>query len=483
MNLHPNRQGGSRPVIGIPWLKLTDRAPRGVVRAARAMAERLACNPSFQLLAISEPVFDRNEILFETMELSEWLDSHSLEAPGEPRVSRRFPAGAAQRSITLLKQAVTLAGLKRPAQQALQLSSRLRRRVRDAMVSPAPPSVERAICGATPRQPRCRSLREFDAIISFECYDSLWNWPVELHACRMIGVFHDAIPLRINEGQYWNPGAYYRAVGAMVNRAAAIACDSQSSQRDLHSFFPNSRHKTQVVHLGHDRERFLPRNPLDSGASILAARRQSPGKRIAMIGEIEPRKNQAGVLRACQRLKAVRPEERVTLALIGKQQPGNPYEFLEQQAREHVNIEHLGYVPDAEIGDVLRSCDAFLYPSLWEGFGIPVLEAMSAGVPVVCSDNSSLPEVGGAFAFYCDPYDPASIVAAIHKALEMPPGRREPWVRAAREHAAAFTWSAAAEKLTELIHQALGAPPAPLAAPQESLPPRRFAECLCENSS
>jgi glycosyltransferase involved in cell wall biosynthesis len=172
-----------------------------------------------------------------------------------------------------------------------------------------------------------------------------------------------------------------------------------------------------------------------------------------MIGEIERRKNQAGVLRACQRLVADNPGEKITLVLIGKQAPTNPYEFLEKQARQFVNVEHLGYVPDHKIGDVLRSCDAFVYPSLWEGFGIPVLEAMSAGVPVVCSKNSSLTEVGAELAFYCDPYDPVSIAEAIGRAINMSAGQRQEWIREGRQRAAAFTWSAATTKITGLIRE------------------------------
>ncbi len=274
----------------------------------------------------------------------------------------------------------------------------------------------------------------------------------------MIGVFHDAIPLRIHEGQHWNPAAFYNAAGLMANRATAIACDSQSSERDLHAFFPSARHKTQVVYLGHDRQRFLTsaEQPGNSGGAAKMSR--PAGKRIAMIGEIEPRKNQAGVLRACRYLRAERPEERITLVLIGDKAPQNPYAFLERMAQQHVNIEHLGYVSDSTIGDALRSCDAFLYPSLWEGFGIPVLEAMSAGVPVVCSDGSSLPEVGGPLAFYCDPHDPCSIAAAVRRALAMSSDRRKEWVREVREHASRFTWSASARQLLALVEDASAVP-------------------------
>ena len=103
----------------------------------------------------------------------------------------------------------------------------------------------------------------------------------------------------------------------------------------------------------------------------------------------------------------------------------DPLEFLTREAGAFVRIERTGYVEDDLLPALLAGCDCFVYPSLWEGFGIPVLEAMSAGVPVVCSDVSSLPEVAGPHAFYCDPYDPRSIANAVNRALAISPGERE----------------------------------------------------------
>ena len=102
---------------------------------------------------------------------------------------------------------------------------------------------------------------------------------------------------------------------------------------------------------------------------------------------------------------------------------------------------------------LLAGCDCFVYPSLWEGFGIPVLEAMSAGVPVVCSDTASLPEVAGAHAFYCDPYEPRSIAGAVNRVLELAPAERESRTAAARAWASRFTWDATADRFHALLAQ------------------------------
>ena len=133
----------------------------------------------------------------------------------------------------------------------------------------------------------------------------------------------------------------------------------------------------------------------------------------------EPRKNQAAVLRACRYLESSTGGDRIRLLLIGCRPESSPYWFLEEQARHFVEITYTGYLSDEDLAETLASATLFLFPSLWEGFGIPILEAMTAGVLVVTSNLSSMPEVGGNFAFYCDPHDPRSIAHAVRDALNL----------------------------------------------------------------
>jgi glycosyltransferase involved in cell wall biosynthesis len=198
-----------------------------------------------------------------------------------------------------------------------------------------------------------------------------------------------------------------------------------------------------VIHLGHDAKRFRNATP----------RERPSGKRIAMIGDIEPRKNQAGVLRAARFIAESHPGESVTLVLIGRPRNPDPLDFLAREAGKLMHVERTGYVDDDDLPSLLCECDCFVYPSLWEGFGIPVLEAMSAGVPVVCSDVASLPEVAGPHAFYCDPYEPRSIASAVNRALAMPAPERDMRTSAARKWAARSTWDATADRFHEVLTQ------------------------------
>jgi glycosyltransferase involved in cell wall biosynthesis len=124
--------------------------------------------------------------------------------------------------------------------------------------------------------------------------------------------------------------------------------------------------------------------------------------------------------------------------------------------------EVLGSVSDAELGELYRRCAVFCYPSLQEGFGLPVLEAMSAGAPVVTSDCSSLPEVGGDAVDYVDPRDVSSISAALARLLT-DPGHRAELSDRALARAGNFSWARTAEVVLGVLVEAAqrGSPKSP----------------------
>jgi glycosyltransferase involved in cell wall biosynthesis len=389
-DMKPQRR---RPRIGLFMTKLSAEAPRGVIRVARAIAELWADSGDAELLALSDPVYHHHDIVFHSCELGRWLQENPL-----------------------------VRGPEMPPLDELSY-----------------PAV---------------SINDVDAIVSFECYDPIWDWPTELHSCRMIGMFSDAIPFRINEGWGWDPARYYRAVGTMTSRAHAIFCISEATYRDLISFFPIASSKGFVAYCGHDRERFLPRARIGNGSNGTKKWR-SPRRTIAMIGTLEPRKNQSGVLRACRHFHPSPDQERPRLLLIGERSEHSPYQNLEEQASHVVDIEYTNYLEDDSLAQTLRQCDVFVFPSLWEGFGIPILEAMTAGVPVVTSEISSMPEVGGEFATYCDPYDPLSIAQAVTSTIGLSPPRRARLIESARAWAGTFTWERMRRSLHDRIEDLL----------------------------
>lgn len=140
-----------------------------------------------------------------------------------------------------------------------------------------------------------------------------------------------------------------------------------------------------------------------------------PEKFIFSVGSIEPRKNLLGLLKAYNQLPDVIKDE-YKLVLVGFKGWANQ-EIMQIIHSNKRNIHYLGFISDEELAKVYNLASCFVFPSFYEGFGLPVLEAMACGTPVVCSNSSSLPEVGGDAVLYCDAYDVHDITKKIQQLL------------------------------------------------------------------
>jgi glycosyltransferase involved in cell wall biosynthesis len=148
------------------------------------------------------------------------------------------------------------------------------------------------------------------------------------------------------------------------------------------------------------------------------------------LATLEPRKNLGRLVEAAGRLP-----DGLGLALAGGEGWG------EQPGLDGSRVRRLGYVPDEDVPRLLRGAEAFVYPSLFEGFGMPVVEAMACGTPVVASSHASLDEACGDAAVRVDPEDAEAIAAGVAEAVE----RRGELVPRGLEHARRFTWRAVGE--------------------------------------
>jgi glycosyltransferase involved in cell wall biosynthesis len=127
------------------------------------------------------------------------------------------------------------------------------------------------------------------------------------------------------------------------------------------------------------------------------------------------------------------------------------YEEIVAEAEKHADrVRILGYVDDADLPALYRGATLFVFPSLYEGFGLPVLEAMACGVPAVCSNASSLPEVAGDAALLVDPHDTDELTSAMVRGLEDTALRQE-MVAKGLAQAAGFTWEQAARQLLQAL--------------------------------
>ena len=176
------------------------------------------------------------------------------------------------------------------------------------------------------------------------------------------------------------------------------------------------------------------------------------------VGTLEPRKNYATLVDALDLYWARSPRP-LTLRIAG----GDGWKS--DGLREHLvrlealgKAQCLGYVSDAELGRLYTRTQALVFPSWYEGFGLPVLEAMGHGAPVICSGTSSLPAVGGEAAIYVDPGSPESICTAM-LGLEADPVRRAALSAAGRRQAARFTWKNTARQTLDFYRRVLASSP------------------------
>jgi glycosyltransferase involved in cell wall biosynthesis len=238
-----------------------------------------------------------------------------------------------------------------------------------------------------------------------------WMYPPQRGGVRST-MIHDLVPLHFPD---WVHARTRRMHGAKY-RHAAHACDvvmvnSHYTGEDVAATLGVDPARIHVAHPGVD-EWFATDGPKAGGEYVLA------------VGTLEPRKNLGNAIEAVRRLGT-------ELRVVGAPGWGGVHARGE-------NVTWLGYPPDDELPALYRGAAAFLYPSRFEGFGIPVLEAMACGAPCVVSSHPSLDEAAGDAAVRADPDDPAAIAAAVEQAI----ARRSELVPKGVEHASRFTWVA-----------------------------------------
>jgi len=229
-----------------------------------------------------------------------------------------------------------------------------------------------------------------------------------------------------------------RIVPRSIARADLVLADSVATQADIVSLLGASPDKVQVLYSG-VHPRFRPQ-PEPGEAGRLRARYGLDGRPYVLsVGTVQPRKNYVRLIRAFIQLKAD-----AHLVIAGGR--GWLYEEILAEAEKHPDrVRLLGFVDEADLPALYRNATLFAFPSLYEGFGLPVLEAMACGLPVVCSDASSLPEVAGDAALLVDPLDTGALAEALARALEDADLRREMVARGLAQ-AACFTWERAARE-------------------------------------
>ncbi len=265
-----------------------------------------------------------------------------------------------------------------------------------------------------------------------------------VHPRRSVVTVHDL-------GYLYYPEAHrlldrlYLDLSTRYNARAAthLIADSLATKRDLVERYGVEPDKITVVYPGYDDATFQPVRDEEAIAAV-NAKYDIAGDYVLFVGTLQPRKNLVRLIEAFSNIQY--PISSLQLVTVGKK--GWLYQEIFRRVEElglEKRVIFTGYVAEDDLPTLLSGARLSVFPSLYEGFGLPVLEAMACGTPVVCSDASSLPEVAGDAALLVDPLDVGDLAAALERVLRDEALRAE-LVRRGFEQVRKFSWERCARE-------------------------------------
>lgn len=261
-------------------------------------------------------------------------------------------------------------------------------------------------------------------------------------------IIHDNVawvmPDTISKGMRY----YYKPILQMAIRNKKmdkIMTVSNFSKAEIVKYLGVNESKIFVNYLGIS-DTFLKSTNLTLNRNNVLEKYNTGDNFIITIGTLEPRKNISGLIRAFQILKS-KYSFSGKLIIVGRKGWINSFSMEENLKKD---IIFTGYIEDEHLPILLTSAKAFIFPSFYEGFGLPLIEAMSLGVPVLCSNKASLPEIGGDACEYFDPTDHEEMARKIFWVLEDEKKRNEMSLKG-RKRANLFTWSNHSERIINIL--------------------------------
>jgi glycosyltransferase involved in cell wall biosynthesis len=282
-----------------------------------------------------------------------------------------------------------------------------------------------------------------------QLFHSLAQRPPAFHFRREIVTVFDIFPIT---GENYSTPDFRKKFSQLLLQATARAQRVITSSHATESLLISHAHvppqKIRVIPLGVDPPAVVltPEERRQERARILGGE----GELVLSVGVIQTRKNTLNMLKALKTLPAG-----YQLVLCGGNGYGSEaiHEYIRTESLGH-RVKVLGFIDDAQLARLYQAASLLLFPSLEEGFGIPVLEAMAGGVPVVTSNLSSMPEVSGEAALYVNPHDPADIAQKVVQAVE-DRNRRAALIQKGLGRAGEFTWQRAARATLAVYDEVL----------------------------
>ncbi len=249
---------------------------------------------------------------------------------------------------------------------------------------------------------------------------------------------HDLVAFLFPEDHHrWAGFVERHTLGRALHNATEIACVSARTESDLLRFFPSAHEKPRVI------------APPAFVSTLQASPSVATNPYLLMVGTLEPRKNHRLIFEIFPELALQFPK--LTLKIVGAS--GWNHAEVMKNFPENIKdrIEFCGRIDDPTLAGLYQNAQALLFPSLYEGFGMPVLAALALGCPVISSNRASIPEVTGDAALLCDPEKPEEWTAAIQKLLTQPELRAE-LIEKGKTQAQKFSWEKSAEAILQSLH-------------------------------
>ena len=248
-------------------------------------------------------------------------------------------------------------------------------------------------------------------------------------------VIHDLIAFLHSKTHPWFPTLVERlTLPRALRKASLLICVSEHTKKDLQKLFPESKAKTTLI---------VPPAVSAEVHRVTTQKMDLPERFILGVGTLLPRKNFSLLIEAFKRLHSAHPDLHLCIAGGKAAHAGPLFEPLPPEL--HKKIHFLGYVSLSELNELYSRAQVFVFPSTYEGFGIPPLEAMACGCPVIASNASSLPEVVGDAALLVSPHDPIQLAESIEFMLQ--PRSAKLYREKGLQRVKAFSWERSAETL------------------------------------
>lgn len=275
--------------------------------------------------------------------------------------------------------------------------------------------------------------------------------PPTLPGTRTLLTVHDLSFVRVPETASPALKAYLdTVVPSSVRRADHILADSQATKDDLISLYGTPSGKITVLLSGVD-ARFQPLNDPLTLARVRSKYGVGEAPYILSVGTVQPRKNYGRLIEALALLHKTGFYSQLIIA-GGRGWLEDPIYQAVQTFGLQEQVRFIGFVDEKDLPALYAGAACFAFPSLYEGFGLPILEAMACGAPVLTSNISSLPEVAGSAALIVDPYDVEAIAEGLRRLLTEPTLRQQ-LTEAGYRRARLYTWEASAQRLQQVYHQ------------------------------